>query len=169
MTRPYTRRAQPTEAVTDQLTGEQPVAQVPNRRRRNTEYDRSSVLKLGVDESKKDPKYSYRWVREGENGARMAQLFNEDWDKVLESEVGQPTKVAVGTQKDGRPEYAYLCKKRKEFVDEDAREKHERSQERLKALRRGVTGSSDALSVGARNQAGQATSYIPDEGITISD
>lgn len=168
MTRQYTRRST-TEAVVSQLTGEQAVEQLPERRRRDTDFDKSGVLKLGVDESKKDPRYSYRWIREGEAGARLRATYEQDWDKCSDAEFGHSTKRAVGTQKDGKPEYAYLCKKRKEFVDEDARKKHERSQGRLRALRRGDTGKSDALAMGATNQAGQAISYIPDEGISVPD
>jgi len=140
-----------------------PAADLPVRRR-NKAFDHSGVLKLGVDESKKDPKYDYRWVREGDNSARLAQLHAEDWDQCSEAEFGHSVKRAVGTQKNGQPEYAYLCKKRKEFVDEDRREKHSRSQERMNALRRGDTGKSDALKVGDK-----ANTYIPDEGISISD
>lgn len=134
------------------------------RRRRNDSFDQSSLLKLGVDPAKLDKEYEYRWINEGEHSSRLTQLtVNDDWDKVTPEEAGRPTVVAVGTQKNGAPENAYLCKKRKAFAEEDRAKKHRQSAERMSALRKGDTGRNDALNPRAD------TSYIPDEGISIKD
>ncbi len=135
------------------------------RRRRDGAFDQSLSLKLGVEADKLDPKYQYRWINEGEHSRRLLSLTTQDdWDKVTSDEIGLegkgPVRQAVGSQKNGQPEYAYLCRKLREFVDEDRREKHRIAQDRMDALRQGQTGP-DTLN------ASDKSAYIPDEGISI--
>jgi hypothetical protein len=136
------------------------------RRRRDDELDLSLSLQLGVPADKMDAQYQYRWINEGEHSRRLTALtVRDDWDVVRSKDIGregdEPVRHAVGTQKNGEPHYAYLCRKRKEFVEEDAKRKHRITEERTAALRRGQTGA------GTLN-AGKDGAYIPDEGIAIS-
>jgi hypothetical protein len=126
------------------------------RRRQPGTLDRMQQLKLAVpDQVRKDNEnYALRWIND--SGNRMHFMTaQDDWDKVPEV---QP--VPVGTAEDGKPIYAHLCRKPKEFWDEDQKAKIDASRERERGLLR------SARSDPADNRP-EAVSYVP-EGNSIT-
>ena len=83
---------------------------------------------------KLDPAYEYRIANDIDNGSRIAQLIDEDWEIVEKKSIedvgdkrvdkptseGTPVKISVGlgTQ-------AYLMRKRKEWYDDDKNHEQE--------------------------------------------
>lgn len=114
------------------------------QRRRRTTFGIDSTKKLFVPEHMKDPNFHYRWINA--TGNRLQLMTQEDdYDIVCEEDaknekdVGEGTAVkrAVGTNKAGEPIYAYLCRKPKEFYEEDQKAKQQPVDESEEALRRG--------------------------------
>ena len=91
-------------------------------------------LKLHVPESKKDPAYVYRHVNDV--GNRVASLEADDWDKAP-MEGRSVEKRHVGTDS-GRPTSAVLMRKRKEWYEDDQKEKRKPLDEMDKAIKRGT-------------------------------
>ena len=91
--------------------------------------------------------YAYRWINDTPGGARMYEKTkNDDWDLV--SQDGGVVKndatdgavsIIVGTNPDGSPLRAYLCRKPKTWYDEDQAAKQAELDEQLNQLRRGLT------------------------------
>jgi len=125
------------------------------RRRRSSDFT-GNYLRLGVDESLKDADYEYRWIND-DRGRLEARTKHDDWDFVDDptmlgdsdknDKVDTRMRRVVGTGQGGQPMYAYYCKKRKDWCEEDRRAKSERrTQERqqmIEAQHNGVGGVAD--------------------------
>ena len=136
------------------------------RRRRSGDFS-GNYMRLGVDESLKDPAYEYRWIND-DRGRLEARTEQDDWDFVddpkLLNDSDKNDKLdtrmrrAVGVGQDGRPMYAYYCKKRKEWCEEDRRAKSDRRlQERQQMIRQQHAGGSGGVADDPQH------TYIPDE------
>lgn len=100
------------------------------RRRQDGTLDRNQQMKLDIPESAraKYPDHQFRWVND--TGTRIHDLtVRDDYDKV-EGVEPRP----VGTDDQGKPIYAHLCAKRREFFDEDQRRRIDANRERENAL-----------------------------------
>lgn len=128
---------------------------------------RSSVhgSRLGVSEDLLDfNQYAYRWINDVPGGARIYDMTkNDDWDVmtqdggVLKDDATDGAiSVIVGSNPDGSPLRAYLCRKPKAFYDEDQAEKAAELDEQLAQLKRGNT----------REGAAQSD-YVPTGGISM--
>ena len=91
--------------------------------------------------------YAYRWINDSPGGARLYEKTkNDDWDivsqdgGVLKNDATDgAVSVIVGTNPDGSPLRAFLCRKPKSWYDEDQAEKAAKLDEQLASLRRGLT------------------------------
>lgn len=153
---------------------------IRSERRFRGETDFTGLLQLGVDTSKLDNEnYVYRWVNEGDNSHRLQQMLRQDWDVCRSADyssltdkgaldattIGTAERRPVGQQKSGEPEYAYLCRKRKDWFETDRAKKHEQSVARMQSLKRGeITGGPEGQGLTDKDHR-----YIPDEGISITD
>lgn len=142
----------------------------PGRPRKEQEQrrrkSRDSVVgqRLGVNESSLDfSRYAYRWIND--KPARLfAKTKEDDWDVVHqdgsevkeESDLGSAVSQVVGTNPDGSPMRAYLCRKRRDWYEADQEEKTRELQQQLSELRRGND----------RSGASQSD-YVPHEGIRV--
>ena len=89
------------------------------RRRDDGTLDRINRLTLHIPEEveAKYPEHNFRWIND--EGNRMYQKTQlDDWDTVDEVDA-----IPVGTDRDGKPVKARLCRKLKEFCAEDAQKK----------------------------------------------
>lgn len=85
------------------------------RRRRDGTLDRMQQLTMAVPDEVRasHPEHDFRWFND--SGSRMYDKTQlDDWDRVAGVEG-----ISVGTDREGKPMKAYLCKKRKEFIAED--------------------------------------------------
>jgi hypothetical protein len=122
------------------------------RRRRSSDFN-GNYMRLGVDENLKDPAYEYRWIND-DRSRLEARTKQDDWDFVddpailADSDKNEKTDTrirrVVGQSQGGAPMYAYLCRKRKEWCDEDRRAKADRRmqqrQQMIKAQHTGTGG-----------------------------
>lgn len=110
-------------------------------------------------------RFRYRWIND-EQGARLLQKTqHDDWDIVPNSggemkedasDLGDAVSIVVGTHPDGSPKRAYLCRKPKQWYEEDQAEKQAELDEQLEQLRRG------------NDRAGANQSdYVPHSGISM--
>lgn len=142
------------------------------RRQRTGTNDYSHQMKLGVS-FELDPNFTYRWINGGVEDQRMFDMTQrDDWERV--SQDGEPSddpgncvRRAVGS-KSGGAEYAYLCRKPKEWHEEDRKTHQARNDRIMKTIGHAAaegnfdpTGGSDGLSK-------KDNAYVPDEGIHIS-
>lgn len=74
---------------------------------------------LDINKDLLNPDLSYRWVNDDEKG-RVSKMTDRDYQPVPEGSLGkdQPTRVRVGTQKNGSPLYAQLMATPKEWLKE---------------------------------------------------
>jgi len=126
--------------------------QEQQRRRRRTDNLDGARYKLRVDESLLDREnYEYRYVVD--RGDRLrAMTQDDDWDIVTQdgngvvkedsTDLGAAVSVVSGTKEDGSPERLYLCRKPKEFAEEDRAAKERRRQEIDEQMR--TLGRADA-------------------------
>lgn len=139
------------------------------RRRRKSDTLTGYRKRLAVDESKLDTEnFEHRWIKDDE--ARMYQMTQkDDWDVVQDrngdlqaAHDGDGTAIAhlSGTRKDGA-ERLVLCRKPKQYHDEDQAAKQARIDETEKAMRSTanveknyVPGSTQMVSVEVTNQSG---------------
>lgn len=87
--------------------------------------------KLAVPQEDLDPNYSYRWANDDNN--RIRRLEEDDWDVVdakdpskerdRRSGLGSAMCMVVGKNADGTEKKAYLMRKRKDWYEEDRKEK----------------------------------------------
>lgn len=135
--------------------------QQERRRRSAGTLDRMAQLKLAVPEQvQEDHKdYALRWIND--TGNRMHHMtVQDDWDRVDGVEP-----VPVGTDKEGRPILARLCKKRREYWEEDQGQKMAGLREQEEGLMRGAKSdpnddrSDDVSYVPAGNSI--TTGYTP--------
>lgn len=89
----------------------------PIERRRRKTLDAMHDMKLAIPQAVLDkyPDHTFRWINdEGNRLHHKTQL--DDWDKCDEVPA-----LPVGTDKAGKPIHAHLCRKLKEFWEEDQR------------------------------------------------
>jgi len=109
-------------------------------------------MRLGVDDGLKDPDYEYRWIND-DRGRLEAKTQQDDWDIVTDpnivvdeknNSIDTRVRRVVGVTSGGQPMYAYFCRKRKEFCDEDRRAKYEarvaRRQQMIRSQDSGASG-----------------------------
>lgn len=110
------------------------VEETKQRRRRREGMGPERNLKLTIPD--KDPDYEYRWVNN--RPGRVHQLTkNDDWDVAPEQNGPGLGTVGERTVDKSTGEQAILLRKRKEFYDEDQREKEKLLKARDDAMRRG--------------------------------
>lgn len=88
---------------------------VERRRRRPGNLDRMQARRLAVSDEIRDanPDYVLRWSNDADNRI-YARTKQDDWEKVSEVEP-----LPVDTDKFGKPIYAHLLRKKREFWNED--------------------------------------------------
>jgi len=125
-------------------------AEVKAARRRKPGSTVHAGLKLHVPDDMKDPAYEYRWVNDVPG--RVQALYAQDWDKVESTQIAEdgngggtiPTKFVGNVG--GAPTSAVLMRKRREFAEEDRRERFGALDETEKAIRRGTETKDPELS-----------------------
>ena len=131
------------------------------RRRLGAGLERN--YKLHVPENKKDPNFEYRWIND--SPGRIEQYtVHDDWDVTKEDRNGESWEVRrpVGPGPDGRPLYAVLCQKRKEYYEQDKAEEEKSIKAQEDAMRVGPPPSPHGLG------AEPATTYVPGGRNTIT-
>jgi hypothetical protein len=122
--------------------------------------------RLAVDESMLDRNtYEYRWVSDAPG--RVQRLHDEDWDRVNDPAIkpdantkGTVLSVHGGTEASGKNVDQILMRKRKEWFDEDQKEKLRPMEEVDKQLR---SGQADVIA--ADTDADLANhAYVPGGG-----
>lgn len=132
------------------------------RRRRSGDFN-GLFLRLGVDEALLDRRnFVYRWIND-DKGKIEAKTQQDDWDFVVDTSIkgadGIDTRIRrqVGRTESG-PLYAYLCKKRKDYYEEDkAKEADVRRSQRENRILKQDTGARGGVSDDPAN------TYIPAE------
>lgn len=134
------------------------------RRRRDVDSEEDRNMKLAIPAALKDPNYEYRWINDTAGGRIMDKTQADDWDQVTKTDLskegysvnsldtGDAIKRVVGSQ-DGRPLYAYLCRKPKEFYEEDKQAEQAKIDELEEQILRGQTSDPKGL--------GGPHSYVP--------
>jgi hypothetical protein len=99
----------------------------------------------------KDPNFEYRWLNDTP-GRLESKTKLDDWDVVTTpadptKDDGEGTAVRrpVGTTPEGKPLYAYLCKKPKHYYEADKTEEQKMIAAEEENLRRGEVKGADAL------------------------
>jgi hypothetical protein len=124
------------------------------RRRREESFD-GLDYRLHVPEELKDPRYVYRWIND-EPGRIFQLTEQDDYDFVYDERIRSEGKDAhkntdggtrisriVGRSKTGEPLRAYLCRKLKDYYEEDQRKRHDHWQKVTAQVEMGrVPGSS---------------------------
>lgn len=143
-------------------------------RRRRSDTSATAGLKLHVPSDMLDPNYEYRFITDdadfGDEGQRVGQRMHaktklDDWDLVMSDTgidgqgEGTPIKRRVGKNEAGRPNYGYLCRKPKDWYDEDKAKEQKLIDEREESMRRGTVQGPEGLS--------GPQAYIPAGGIKI--
>ena len=113
------------------------------RRREGMGVERNQ--RLNVPEKWKDPNFHYHWINETP-GRIMNKTEQDDYDIVTEEEMrgeklgtgeGTQVKRAVGTGADGQWQYAYLCRKPKDFYKTDKLEEQAEIAKKMDAIKHG--------------------------------
>jgi hypothetical protein len=141
-------------------------AQTAERRRRNTDALAGKRRRLSVDEAQLDrDKYEYRWISDAD-GRLEALTMQDDWEQVTDREgaikkdsTGEGAEVSIraGTGATGAPVRQILCRKLKEYQDEDRQAKQRRIDEIEDGMRKSAqtgTDPSDGMSIKAEVQTG---------------
>ncbi len=137
------------------------------RRRRRVEQGMDGNTKLAVPDELKEKGFVYRWMNEVP-GRLENKTVHDDWDIVKtainpeqDNGEGTPVRRSVGVGPDGKPLYAYLCKKSEEFYREDKAKEQKQVLETETALKRGEVKGAESLT-GPR-------AYVPGgrQGISI--
>lgn len=127
-------------------------------RRRRGGMGLETNMRLHIPDEQKDPNYHYHWLNDSP-GRIIAKTKQDDYDIVTEAELkvgGENVQVkrAVGTGANGEWQYAYLCKKPKEYYDSDKAKEQEDIASAEKATKEGAPPAVDGL-----NTADHA--YVP--------
>ena len=134
------------------------------RRRRTRDSGEVLGRRLAVIKSKLDfNNFAYRWITD--EGVRMHAMTKEDdWDVVMNdgvkddsTDLGNAVSVVVGTAANGSPLVGYLCRKPKQYFDEDQAAKSKDLDAQLARLRSGQDRA-----------GGSQSDYIPSTGINLS-
>lgn len=122
------------------------------RRRHDGTLDRINNLALAIPPEvvEANPGYNFRWINDDRNRIHEKTQL-DDWD-VVESVDAR----TVGTDREGRPLKAYLCKKPTEFCIEDAARKEADLKEQEMGL---IQGNRDAAS---KQDLPDTVAYVPD-------
>jgi hypothetical protein len=122
--------------------------------------------RLSIEESKKDPRFEYRWALD--SGNRVHDLKAKDWDIAPgETTEGDARDIGVGSVPERignaktvvKPERHILMRKPKEFYIEDKTREMARLKEQEEALRKGDVKNPQGLS--------GPGAYIPAGGMKI--
>ena len=146
--------------------GRPPRSEIESGRRKKRGDGGVIGKRLGVSASAMDfGKYAYRWIND--TPARLMTLTKEDdWDVVHQNggvvkedspDLGSAVSQIVGSNPDGSPLRAYLCRKLKTYYDEDQKAKADALDHQLAELRRGNARDGTPLS-----------DYVPHSGIKVS-
>lgn len=149
---PEPRRGRPTNAEREAKAAVPVRAEeVQRQRRRRESLGDDRHMKLGVPEDKKDPNFTYRWFNETP-GRLESKTVHDDWDIVKESvdptkDNGEGTAVRrpVGVTPEGKTLYAYLCKKPKDWYQEDKAKEQKLVNDIEEGLRQGEAQGAEAL------------------------
>ncbi len=140
--------------------------EVSSERRRRQDFGGLPGLKLSVDERAKDPEFTYRIIND-KPGRIHQKTVQDDWDIVATTQMngfndvakqageGTPMAYMVGSTENGAPQKAYLCRKRKEFYEEDKAKEQAVVDAREESIRRGAVTGPDGQGLSS------AASYIP--------
>lgn len=116
---------------------------VRQERRKKPGQTGNGNMKLAVDESKLDREtYQYRFVNDRDG--RMQKLHAQDWDVAPEgakedtNSMGSVSSAHAGVD-EGKPFNTVLLRKRKDWFEEDQKEKQRPLDEMEEAIRRGST------------------------------
>ena len=142
--------------------------QVKSERRRRQNFDGLNQ-KLAVPDDYKDPNCVYRWVNDDNNRIHDMTVM-DDWDIVQTSELstskdandsglGENVERIVGSKSGGQPLKAFLCKKRKDYHEQDTRTEQAKIDETERAILKGPLPGTEGLE--------QENSYVPDHGNSI--
>lgn len=128
------------------------------RRRRSDTNEETRELKLAIPAGLKETGYEYRWVNDTAGGRIHNLTKSDDWDIVNEPAIdgqgeGTPVKRFVGSNEHGQPLHAYLCRKPKEYFEEDRRKRLNAITEQESAMKRGPLPSADGIK--------PAEAYVP--------
>lgn len=113
--------------MVDKIDGRTREARIAKQRRRRTDNLDEAHFNLAVH-GERDPAYEYRWINDDEKGRLARKTVGDDWDVVTDREgvakedadsLGSEVSVIVGAKKDMSPMRTVLCRKLKEFCDED--------------------------------------------------
>ncbi len=127
-----------------------------SRRRRSDSFD-GLDYRLDVPDEAKDSNYVYRWIND--EPGRLFQLTEQDdydfvYDEGIRSEgsgahknTDGGTRISriVGRSKTGEPLRAYLCRKLKEYYDEDNRKRQRQWRELTSQVEVGNVPGGDGL------------------------
>jgi len=107
-------------------------------------------------------KFVYRWIN-NKPGRIFAKTIEDDWEIVTSDgikddgvDLGNKVSQIVGTAPDGSALLAYLCRKPKQYYDEDQAEKSVELDKQLEQMRRGQSRSGSVQG-----------DYIPHSGIKL--
>jgi hypothetical protein len=147
--------------MTEEIKVSKRTEEVRKERRRRVDLEEEGNAPLAVNHKYLDhTNYNYRFIND--TPGRMQKMYDQDWDQVEDPRVksdvnneGAAIRKLVGTNKDGTPLYAYLCRKPKWMYNEDRARKLQAVNETEEALKRGLTGDNQALS------ADNPHAYIP--------
>ncbi len=140
------------------------------KRRRRSTQDGDFSLKLSVPEHEKDSDYTYRWINDSVGGRMMEMTVHDDWDRVTSDQItadperdkgeGTPIKRVVGVdRKSNQPMYAYLCRKPRDYFEQDEAEKQARIDAVEKDMRREAPADPKGIE--------ETKSYVPGGTNTI--
>ena len=132
--------------------------QVKRERRRRGDMGENSNMKLAVPDHAKDQNFTYRWINDTIGGRVQNMTQHDDWDIVSDGQIdgqGEGTQVArsVGAMENGNPLRAYLCRKPKDFHEEDQQAKRAAINSREEELKEGPAPNSPGLTA--------AEAYVP--------
>lgn len=149
-------------------------APVPNRRaeevatsrRRRQDFGGLPNMKLAVHEGAKDPNYEYRIIND-KPGRIHQKTVMDDWDIVKTTEMnghvdyakqageGTPMAFMAGSMEGGAPMKAYLCRKPKQFYEEDKGKEQAVIDAKEESIKRGIVKGPEGQGLP------QEVSYVP--------
>ncbi len=145
-------------AAGDQITLPSRADEVRQERRKRPGLAAYSGIKLMVDETKLDRNtYQYRFAND--TPGRIPQLMALDYDPA--PEMGKVTSAHAGVSEGGQPYNTVLMRKRRDWFDDDQREKQRPLDEIDDAIRRGN------INHPANQLNGNGGFYTPDTGNTL--
>jgi hypothetical protein len=117
------------------------------RRRRSDNLGRP--MNLATEGELDRDRYEYRWINDDEKARLHRMTVNDDWSivttsgdgvtlaNVKETNLGDAVTRVVGAKKDGSPLKSYLCRKPREWAEEDRSKKAARLKDAEDAIKRG--------------------------------